>query len=126
MKPGPKMKNTISVVGFLLGLLGVAYTLWILIGESNPQAIPLFVQSLMIIVGAYYLLIWDNDHYPPGTGTMVRDLFLVLFSIGMVSGLCFMNNTGGRYSGYFAGMIIFMLVLFLATYYYKLWGKRIR
>lgn len=126
MKFGPEIKNTISLVGFLLGLSGIAYTLWVLFVESDLQAIPLFVQSLMIIVGAYYLLIRDNDHYPPGTGTLVRDIFLILFSIGMVSGLCFMNNTGGRYSGYFAGMAIFILVLFFATYFYKLWGKRIR
>jgi hypothetical protein len=112
MKPGPKTKNMISLVGFLLGLSGIAYTLWILIVESDHQAIPLFVQSMMIIVGAYYLLIWDNDHYLPGTGTMVRDIFLVLFTLGIVSGLCFLNNTNGRYSGYFAGMAIFILVLF--------------
>jgi hypothetical protein len=126
MKLEPKTKNTVSLVGFILGLSGIAYTLWILIVESNPQAIPLFVQSMMITVGAYYLLIRDNDHYPPGADTIVRDIFLVLFTIGlMISGLYFMNITAVGAS-YFAGMAIFILVLFFATYYHKLWGKRIK
>jgi len=125
MKLEPKTKNAISLVGFLLGLLGIVYTLWFLIVESDPQATPLFVQSMMIIVGAYYLLIKDNDHYPPGTDKIVRGIVYFLFTIGlMISGLCFMSVTAAGAS-YFAGLIIFMLVLFFATTYKKFWEKRI-
>lgn len=126
MNIGSQTKNAISLAGFLLGLSGAAYTLWILMAESDLQAIPLFIHSIMIITGAYYVLIYDNSQYCPETAKTVRDIVLVLFAMGLVSGLGYMNNTGGRYSGYFAGMAIFILVLFFGMYYRKLWRERIR
>ncbi|MDP3563446.1 MAG: hypothetical protein Q8R70_03040 [Methanoregula sp.] len=118
-----KTWNTISLVGFLLGLSGVAYSIWILIMESDLQAISLFVRSIAFITGAVYLLIRGNDQYPAGIDREVWAITLYLFVIAMFSGFIFMRHS---HTSYFAGIAIFMIVLLFATEYEKFWRRRIR
>jgi hypothetical protein len=119
----PKTKNAISLGGFLLGLTGIAYSLWALIIDSNLQAITLLLYSLGIIAGAAYLLIRENDQYPPGFDTEVRNITIFLWFMAMYSSGLFRRHT---YLEFFAMGAIFMILLFFATIYEKLWRKRIR
>ena len=123
MNLNTKTWNTISLVGFILGLSGITYSIWIFIVESDYRAISLLLQSISFIAGAAYLLIRGNDRYPSGIDTEVRNITLFLFTLAMFSGSIFMGHT---YSGYFAMLAIFMTVLFFATAYEKFWKRRIR
>ncbi len=124
MNPRFTMKTTISLAGFLLGLSGAAYTLWILMVDRDLQAIPLFLQSVMIVFGAGYLLMGNNDHHPHCT-VAVRDTILVLFMLSGLSSLAFLNETVSPHAGYFAGLAIAILVLVFCIYYKRIWENRV-
>jgi len=126
MKHEPKTRNTISLVVFLLGLAGIAYSIWSLFVESDLEATLVLVLSIMFIIGAYYFLIKDNDKYPPGLDQTVYH-FLLCYSIIIIglTGVFFPGNIndGPRY---FSVLAISVLVLFFAAIYEILWRKRIK
>jgi FtsH-binding integral membrane protein len=124
MKLEPETKNALALVLCIIGLVGIAYSLWNILLLSDLKMIPSLVVSVMCIIGGYAFLIKDNDKYPGSLGTILYFILILgLFFWGIASAYFSANI---RDTGYILGISIFVLVLFFAGIFENLWRNRTR
>jgi hypothetical protein len=120
----PKTRSLLPVLLFVMGLVGMVYSLWNILLVTDLKAIPSLVVSILCMICAYGYLIRDNDNYPQWLSKIVYLILIFFLFIWALSNAYFSGNTADAHCQMVLAILI--LALFFGYIFTLLWKNRIR
>jgi hypothetical protein len=122
-EPEPNTRNTLAILLYGIGLLGIGYSLrGIALHTNNPFT--LLVPSIGCLAGAYLFLARDNDRYPRGRG--IREYYCLVLGLviwmaaGAYVSVCASDPT------IFIAVSVFIFICISGILFEILWRNRQR